>query len=190
LAGFAQAVMGNSLCVVPVRITRREVQAVDTNSYVTFLLVGALLVLVDGQIIYRNGRRFLQQSGPTGSAESLTRLVTVLFHFVVLGVLALVSTIDVPADTPIEGVVLRLGVVLIIIGIAHWVAVVALGRIRDRQEFDEFSHEREARRIANEQANAAYGGTHAVEPGDAPPYNDSPSATVTPVNRPQPYQRP
>ncbi len=162
----------------------------DTNSYVTFLLVGALLVLVDGQIIYRNGRRFLQQSGPTGSAESLTRLVTVLFHFVVLGVLALISTIDVPADTPIEGVVLRLGVVLIIIGIAHWVAVVALGRIRDRQEFDEFSHEREARRIANEQANAAYGGTHAVEPGDAPPYTDSPSATVTPVNRPQPYQRP
>ena len=76
-------------------------------------------MLVDGQIIYRNGRRYLQQSAPNASAESLTTLVTVLFHLVVLGVLALVSTVDVPADTPVEGVVMRLGIVLLIIGIAH-----------------------------------------------------------------------
>jgi hypothetical protein len=159
------------------------VQAVDTNSYVTFLLIGALLVLVDGQIIYRNGRRFLQQSAPNASAESLTRLVTVLFHLVVLGVLALISTVDVPADTPVEGIVLRLGIVLIIIGIAHWVAVVALGRIRDRQEFDEFSHEREARRIANEAA-AAHGTPHVVVPEQGDGYVDSPSAAI----RQQPYR--
>ncbi|MGH3879217.1 MAG: hypothetical protein ACRDSK_19490 [Actinophytocola sp.] len=154
----------------------------DTNSYVTFLLVGALLVLVDGQVIYRNGRRFLQQSAPNASAESLTRLVTVLFHLVVLGVLALISTVDVPADTPVESVVVRLGVVLIIIGIAHWVAVVALGRIRDRQEFDEFNHEREARRIANEHANAAYP-AQATDAASSP-YIDSPSASV---HRQDPY---
>lgn len=147
----------------------------DTNSYLTFLLLGVLLVLVDGQIIYRNGRRFLQQSASNGSAESLTRLVTVLFHFATLGVLALISTIDVPADTPVEGVVVRLGVVLIIIGIAHWIAVVALGKIRDREEFDEFAHEREARRIAAEAANAATVTPHVAEPADAP-YVDSPSA--------------
>lgn len=168
----------------------------DTNSYVTFLLIGALLVLVDGQVIYRNGRRFLQQSAPSASAESLTRLVTVLFHLVVLGVLALISVIDVPTDTKIEGIVVRVGVVLIIIGIAHWIAVVALGKIRDRQEFDEFNHEREARRIANEAANGA---VH-VEPAegataahvDSPSlraarqrsYADSPSAAV----RQQPYR--
>ncbi len=156
----------------------------DTNSYVTFLLIGALLVLVDGQVIYRNGRRYLQQSAPNASAESLTTLVTVLFHFVVLGVLALVSTVDVPADTPVEGIVVRLGVVLIIIGIAHWVAVVALGRIRDRQEFDEFTHEREARRIANEAANAAHGTPHPVVPEQPDGYVDSPSATI----RQQPYR--
>jgi hypothetical protein len=164
------------------------VQAVDTNSYVTFLLIGALLVLVDGQIIYRNGRRFLRQTGPDASVESLTRLVTVLFHFVVLGVLALVSTVNVPADTATESVVTRLGIVLIIIGIAHWIAVIALGRIRDRQEFDEFAHEREARRIANEQANAAYGG-HVADGAEPSVYNnDGQSAAVSPtVNRQQPY---
>jgi ABC-type nickel/cobalt efflux system permease component RcnA len=129
---------------------------VDTNSYVTFLLVGALLVLADGEIIYRNGRQFLQRAAPNSTVESMTKLVSVLFHIIVLGVLALISTIDVPADNATEGVVVRLGVVLIIIGIAHWIAVVALGRIRDREEFDEFAHEREARRIAHEHANAAH----------------------------------
>ncbi|HEY7596423.1 MAG TPA: hypothetical protein VH969_24975 [Actinophytocola sp.] len=148
----------------------------DTNSYLTFLLLGTLLVLVDGQVIYRNGRRFLQQFAPNASAESLTRLVTVLFHFATLGVLALISTIDVPADTPVEGIVVRLGVVLIIIGIAHWIAVVALGKIRDRQEFDEFAHEREARRIAHEAATAATVTPHVAEPAESAAYVDSPTA--------------
>jgi len=159
---------------------------VDTNSYVTFLLVGTLLVLIDGQIIYRNGRRILQQNAPTASAESLTRLVSVLFHVAVLGVLALLSVIDVPVDNEIEAVVLRLGVVLILIGIAHWIAITALTRIRDRQEFDEFAHEREARRVAHEQANSAYG-TIVPEPTEHPAYNGD-SATSA-INRQQPYQR-
>jgi hypothetical protein len=129
---------------------------VDTNSYVTFLLIGTLLVIADGQIIYRNGRQFLQRAAPNSTVESMTKLVSVLFHLVVLGVLALISSIDVPADNPAEGIVIRLGVMLIIIGIAHWIAVLALARIRDREEFDEFAHEREARRIAHEHANAAH----------------------------------
>ncbi|MPZ79235.1 MAG: hypothetical protein GEV28_02085 [Actinophytocola sp.] len=158
----------------------------DTNSYLAFLLIGTLLVLVDGQIIYRNGRRFLQQSAPSASAESLTRLVSVLFHLAVLGVLALISVIDVPVDNAVEAVVWRLGIVLIIIGIAHWIAISALTRIRDREEFDEFAHEREARRIANDQANAGYG-TRVPAPGESPAYNGE-RATAA-VNRQRPYPR-
>lgn len=156
----------------------------DTNSYVAFLVIGTVLVLIDGQIIYRNGKRFLQQSGSNATADSLTRLVSVLFHVSVLGVLALISVIDLPADNSVEGVVLRLGVILIIIGIAHWIAITALTRIRDRQEFDEIHHEREARRIAHDQANAAYG-TSVPAPADNPAYTGE-SATAA-VNRPQPY---
>lgn len=158
----------------------------DTNSYVTFLLIGTVLVLVDGQIIYRNGRKFLQQSAPSASGESMTRLVSVLFHLAVLGVLALISTIDIPADNATEGVVLRLGVILLVLGIAHWIAITALTRIRDRQEFGEVHHEREARRQANDQANAAYG-TAVPNPVDSPAYTgESPTAVV---NRQQPYPR-
>lgn len=155
----------------------------DTNSYVAFLLIGTLLVLVDGQFIYRNGRRYLEQS--TGNrnhgSDSLTRLVTVLFHLSVLGVLALISTIDIPADTETEGVVLRLGVVLLVIAVAHWIAIAALGRARDRDEFEEVTAERSARRQAHDAAMAA--GTSVPDPTVTPAYNGE-SATEA-LNRQQ-----
>ncbi len=157
----------------------------DSNSYVAFLVIGTVLVVIDGQIIYRNGRRFLQQATPNAPAESLTRLVSVLFHLGTLGVLALLSTIDVPADTATEGVVLRLGIVLLIVGIAHWIAVASLARIRDREEFDEVSSERNARRQAHDQAMRAQG-TYVPEPTESPAYNGD-SATAV-VNRQHPQR--
>jgi hypothetical protein len=154
----------------------------DTSSYVAFLVIGAALVLIDGQIIYRNGRRFLQQSTPRASAESLTKLVSVLFHLGTLGVLALISVINIPADNKTEGIVLRIGVILIVLGIAHWIAVSALARIRDREEYEAVTAEqREARRQANEAAERATGTYAAESPAQNPLYNGE-SATAI-VNR-------
>jgi uncharacterized membrane protein YidH (DUF202 family) len=158
----------------------------DTSSFVAFLVIGTALVLIDGQIIYHNGRRFLQQATPNAPAESLTKLVSVLFHLGTLGVLALISVIDVPGDdSTIQSVVVRLGIILIVIGIAHWIAVSALARIRDREEYDEYTNaEREARRKANEAALRAQG-TYVPEPTESPAYNGE-SATAV-VNRQQQY---
>ena len=160
--------------------------AMDSNSYVAFLVVGVLLVVVDGQIIYRNGRRFLQQNAPAASAESLTRLVSVLFHLGTLGVLALLSTIDLPADNATEAIVLRLGIMLLILGIAHWLAVSALARIRDREEFEQVSNERQVRQQANDAAVRAQG-TYVPEPTENPAYTGE-SATAI-VNRQQNQHR-
>jgi hypothetical protein len=161
----------------------RGERIVDTNSYVAFLLIGTLLVVVDGQVIYRNGRRYLQQATRSHGTDSLTRLVTVLFHLGVLGVLALISTIDIPADTELEGVVLRLGIVLLVIAIAHWIAIAALSQVREREEYEELTAERSARRQAHEAAMAA--GSHVTDPTVTPAYTGE-SATET-LNRPQRY---
>ncbi|MFI7672896.1 hypothetical protein [Actinophytocola sp. NPDC049390] len=159
----------------------------DSSSYVAFLVIGTVLVLIDGQIIYRNGRRFLQQATPNAPAESLTKLVSVLFHLGTLGVLALISVIDVPADDPIQNVVVRLGIILIVLGIAHWIAVSSLSRIRDREEYEEYTNaEREARRKAHETAMRAQG-TYVPEPTESPAYSGE-SATAV-VNRQQQYPR-
>src|SRR5690606_10663610 len=105
---------------------------VDTNSYLMFLLIGALLVVIDGQVIYLSGRKMLRQSASdAGSAESQTKLVVVLFHLVSFGVLALASTIG--EWNTLTGVVARLGLLLLFLAVAHWAATTALSSMRDRE---------------------------------------------------------
>ncbi|MFE0020137.1 hypothetical protein [Amycolatopsis sp. NPDC059021] len=106
----------------------------DTNGYLTFLLIAVLLVALDGQIIYRSGRRYLENSyGGAGAGIAMARLITVMFHFAVLGVVALISTVPVfdgPGPTAIVG---RLGIVLLILALAHGVTLSVLAKIREDQ---------------------------------------------------------
>ncbi len=107
-----------------------------TNAYLSFLAIGVALVLIDGQIIYRSGRRYLENSyGDPAAGASMTRLVTVLFHLATLGVLALISTIDM-GDSDLPGVVGRIGVLLLILALAHAITLGVLARIRGEQEVE------------------------------------------------------
>lgn len=109
----------------------------DNGSYALFLILGTALVAADGQVIYRSGLRYLANSySDRNSARSMARLVSTLFHLAVLGVLALISTIHVAAGTPAESVVLRLGIVLLVLALAHGITVSALTRIRNRLEVE------------------------------------------------------
>ncbi|MFC0115626.1 hypothetical protein [Kibdelosporangium aridum] len=113
----------------------------DTNSYIAFLVVGVILVAIDGQIIYRSGRRYLERShGDSGAGTSMARLVTVLFHLVVLGLLMLISTVDV-GDNQTEGVILRLGIVLLLLAAAHGVTMAILARIKESQVQEQLAEE-------------------------------------------------
>jgi hypothetical protein len=108
----------------------------STNAYLSFLVIGVVLVLIDGQLIYRSGRRYLENSyGDPAAGASMTRLVTVLFHLATLGVLALVSTIDM-GGSDLPGVVARIGVLLLILALAHAITLGALARIRGEQEVE------------------------------------------------------
>lgn len=109
----------------------------DNGSYALFLILGIALVAADGQVIYRSGLRYLANSySDRNSARSMARLVSTLFHLAVLGVLAMISTIHVAAGTPMESVVLRLGIVLVVLALAHGITVSALTRIRNRLEVE------------------------------------------------------
>jgi hypothetical protein len=103
------------------------------NAYLTFLLISVVLVLIDGQFIYRSGRRYLEHSyGDPAAGASMIRLITVMFHFAVLGVLALLSTIDFGGSS-MPAVVGRLGIVLLLLAVAHGITLAILGRIRGDQ---------------------------------------------------------
>jgi hypothetical protein len=115
---------------------------VDTNGYVAFLIFGVVLVAVDGVIVYRSGRALLAEAyrDPRG-ARSMAQLVTVLFHLVVLGVLALISTIDVNTGSPVQNVVVKLGIVLLVLAVAHAATMSILTRVRDRMRDEQITEE-------------------------------------------------
>ena len=86
------------------------------DSYVTFLVLGIVLVVVDGQLIYHSGKGYLKRAYDDEQAGAMMRLTAVLFHLVVLGLLALVSIIDINTGDPVKNVVVKLGVVLLLYG--------------------------------------------------------------------------
>ncbi|MBB5954398.1 protein-S-isoprenylcysteine O-methyltransferase Ste14 [Saccharothrix tamanrassetensis] len=104
------------------------------QGYAVFLLLGVVLVLIDGQLIYRSGRAYMNRAyGDPEAARSMTALATVLFHLVVLGLLAIVSIVRVDTGDPVKNVVVKLGIVLLLLALVHGVTMMILGRIRDRQ---------------------------------------------------------
>ncbi|SFB64007.1 hypothetical protein SAMN05216266_13919 [Amycolatopsis marina] len=116
----------------------------DTDSLMTFLVVGVILVAIDGFIIYRSGRRYLGDAyGDEGASSSMNRLVTVLFHLVVLGVLALLSVVDFGGNS-VQAVVAKLGVLLLVLALAHAITIAVLTRIRENREFETVNARRSA----------------------------------------------
>ncbi|SFQ31436.1 hypothetical protein SAMN05421810_10671 [Amycolatopsis arida] len=106
----------------------------DTNAYVSFLIIGALLVVIDGMLIYRSGRKYLAESygGDDTASQSMTRLTTVLFHLVALGLLALLSLIDFGEES-LRAVIGKLGVLLLVLALVHGVTIAVLTRMRESQ---------------------------------------------------------
>ncbi len=113
----------------------------DASSYVTFLLIGILLVLIDGQILYRGGLGYLQKVYAADNARSVMQLVTVLFHLVVLGLLALISTLDVATGMPIRDLVVKWGVVLLGLAAAHGLTMAILVGMRSRRREERLEDE-------------------------------------------------
>jgi hypothetical protein len=105
------------------------------DSYVTFLVLGIVLVVVDGQLIYHSGKGYLRRAAAYDDEQvgGMMKLTAVLFHLVVLGLLALVSTINIETGDPVKNVVVKLGIVLLLLALAHGVTMAILARIRDRQ---------------------------------------------------------
>jgi Tfp pilus assembly protein PilX len=147
------------------------------QGYAAFLLLGVVLVLIDGQLIYRSGKGYMNRAyGDPEAARSMTRLATVLFHLVVLGLLALVSMISINTGDPVKDVVAKLGIVLLVLALVHAVTMVVLGRIRDRQLQQQLADEMAEEHRQFEQQHRVPAQTR-VEPL-AHPTTTSPAATA------------
>jgi hypothetical protein len=105
------------------------------NDYVSFLLLGLLFVVVDGMILYRGAKQYLS-AGAAGATQnaSLARMVIVVFHLVSLGILALLSLVDIGgAPAALVG---RLGIFLLLMAVAHAITISVLSRQRENQSVE------------------------------------------------------
>jgi hypothetical protein len=107
----------------------------DSNTdYLVFVVLGVVLVLLVGQLLVRAGQVYLEEVFPDRRvASSVSRLLAVLFYLFALGLLGIISTMDVPVEGAAQVVVTKLGVVLVVLGIVYAVAMVVLSRIRSRR---------------------------------------------------------
>ncbi|MET8765067.1 hypothetical protein [Lentzea sp. NPDC004782] len=133
------------------------------DSYVTFLVLGIVLVVVDGQLIYHSGKGYLKRAYDEEEATSMIRLAVVLFHLVVLGLLALVSLVSVETGNATKDVVMKLGIVLLLLALAHAVTMAILARIRDRQMQQQLADQMAEEHRIYEERHA-----HVGEPRPAP----------------------
>ncbi len=141
----------------------RDVVAVaeGLGSYVLLLVLGIALTVLVGQILIRTGQGFLEEVfEQQKTARSINRLLAVLFHLVVLGVLALISTIEMRGDGPLQILVTKLGVVLLVLGAAHGSTMLLLARIRSKRREQELADEMSAQFEHSRQQGSHYPDDH------------------------------
>ena len=113
----------------------------DIAQYVVLLAVSISLTFLVGRLLVTAGEPFLQEVFQDRSVtKSVNLLLSVLFHLITLGVLAIVSVIDIlGTEDPFQRLVAKLGVVLLILGIAYGNSMLVLIRVRERRRADQIS---------------------------------------------------
>jgi hypothetical protein len=93
----------------------------------------------------------------------MIRLVTALVYLVMLGLLALISLIDVNTGLPIRDLVVKLGVLLLVLAAVHGLTIAILLRIKDRRLQEQMTEE-----IAESRYGSGVQGStvHPVSDGD------------------------
>lgn len=90
---------------------------------VMFVVIGVLIVIAAGQLLAMSGRRHLGRA-----AGSAAVLVSVLFHVVTFGVVALLTVLPFGGSSVDGGLMLRLGVLLIALAIVFGGTMILLSR--------------------------------------------------------------
>lgn len=146
----------------------------DTGMYITLLIVSIGLTFGVGRLLVTAGEPFLQEVFEDAKVtRSVNLLLSVLFHLITLGVLAIISVVNIVGnDDPFQTLVARLGVVLLVLGIAYGVSMLVLIRVRERRRADQISEHVQERLAERSMGSAPAKGTPLQTP-PAPPATPS-----------------
>jgi hypothetical protein len=114
----------------------------DTAEYITLLVISIIITIAVGRILMMSGQPFLQEVFQDEKVTtSVNRLLSVLFHLITIGVLTIISVWSIDVGTQLQNMVVKLGIVLIVLGIAYGTSMLVLIRIRERRRADQISEE-------------------------------------------------
>ena len=130
----------------------REVVVVDTGT-VYYLVAGVVAIVVVGRLLAYSGKRYLAgaqvASRERESAGSAALLVSMLFHLVTLGLVALLAAISFGGDQT-QVFLVRIGVLLMLVAAAYAIALRMLTRRKQEEaasgldaQVRELRHEKE-----------------------------------------------
>jgi amino acid transporter len=144
----------------------------DTAEYITLLVISIIITIAVGRILMMSGQPFLQEVFQDEKVTtSVNRLLSVLFHLITIGVLTIISVWSVDIGTQLQNMVVKLGIVLIVLGIAYGISMLVLMRVRERRKADQISEEAQLK-LAH----------HGVSTHPAPNPTTTPIQPVSPPN--------
>jgi hypothetical protein len=131
------------------------------------LIVSVGLTFLVGRLLVRAGEPFLLEVFHDRKVtRSVNLLLSVLFHLITLGVLAIISVADISGDNALQTFIVKLGVVLLVLGLAYGISMLVLVRVRERRRAAEIS-EHVQERLADRGINS--GPAQSAPPASAPP---------------------
>ena len=114
----------------------------DTAEYITLLVVSIVITIAVGQVLMVSGRPFLLEVFEDEKVtSSINRLLSVLFYLITIGVLTMISVWSIDVGSQLQNMVVKLGIVLIVLGIAYGISMLVLIRVRERRKADQISEE-------------------------------------------------
>ncbi|HEX4247788.1 MAG TPA: hypothetical protein VH008_07960 [Pseudonocardia sp.] len=152
-----------------------------SSPYLLVLFIGAVIVVVDGQLILRKSPAYLDEvyQNPARSRQ-VAMMVAFLFHLVMLGVVALVASIGLGTDPGVRSIIARTGVLLLLTAVGHAATMAVLSRMRDQELSTQMAETQLAesqaaqRERAERAASARAEMPHAERPGGTPRTEEPP----------------
>ena len=114
----------------------------DTAEYITLLVISIAITIVVGRILVVSGEPFLQEVFQDEKVtRSVNRLLSVLFYLITIGVLTIISVWNIDVGSQLQNMVVKIGIVLIVLGIAYGISLLVLIRIRERRRATQIAEE-------------------------------------------------
>jgi hypothetical protein len=114
----------------------------ETAEYVTLLVISIVITVAVGRMLVMSGQPFLQEVFDNDKvSRSVNNLLSVLFHLITIGVLTIISVWNIDVGTQLQNMVVKLGIVLIVLGIAYGISMLVLIKIRERRRASKISEE-------------------------------------------------